>query len=62
MMLTFDTALQRENIPDHVWQRWRNFVREQIALSVVLQDFMRECRAWYSPEVGDILDEVGAAR
>ncbi|MFM9170985.1 MAG: hypothetical protein ACKOTD_12985, partial [Phycisphaerales bacterium] len=24
-----NTALQRENIPDHVWQRWRNFVREQ---------------------------------
>ncbi|MFM1936521.1 MAG: hypothetical protein RI990_1480 [Planctomycetota bacterium] len=55
-----NTALQRENIPDHVWQRWRNFVREQIALSVVLQDFMREYRAWYSPEVGEILDEVGA--
>jgi hypothetical protein len=55
-----NTALQRENIPDHVWQRWRNFVREQIALSTVLQDFMREYRAWYSPEVGEILDEVGA--
>ena len=55
-----NTALQRENIPDHVWQRWRNFVREQIALSVVLQDFMREYRAWYSPEVGEILDEVNA--
>jgi hypothetical protein len=55
-----NTALQRENIPDHVWQRWRNFVREQIALSIVLQDFMREYRAWYSPEVGEILDEVGA--
>lgn len=56
-----NTALQRENIPDHVWQRWRNFVREQIALSVVLQDFMREYRAWYSPEVGEILDEVSSA-
>jgi hypothetical protein len=55
-----NTALQRENIPDHVWQRWRNFVREQIALSVVLQDFMREYRAWYSPEVAEILDEVNA--
>ena len=54
-----NTALQRENIPDHVWQRWRNFVREQIALSVVLQDFMREYRAWSSPEVGEILDEMG---
>lgn len=55
-----NTALQRENIPDHVWQRWRNFVREQIALSVVLQDFMREYRTWYSPEVGEILAEMNA--
>ena len=55
-----NTALQRENIPGHVWQRWRNFVREQIALSVVLQDFMSEYRTWYSPEVGEILAEVNA--
>jgi hypothetical protein len=55
-----NTALQRENIPDHVWQRWRNFIVEQIRLSVVLQDFMTEYKAWYSPEVGEILDEVGA--
>ncbi len=56
-----NTALQRENIPDHVWQRWRNFIREQIALSIVLQEFMHEYRAWYSPEVGEILDEVSKA-
>jgi len=53
-----NTALQRENIPDHVWQRWRNFIREQIRMSVVLQDFMREYRDWYSPEVAEILDGV----
>lgn len=53
-----NTALQRENIPDHVWQRWRNFIREQIALSVALHDFMQQYRDWYSPEVGEILDEV----
>jgi hypothetical protein len=55
-----NTALQRENIPDHVWQRWRNFIVEQIRLSVVLQDFMTEYKGWYSPEVGEILDEVAA--
>lgn len=55
-----NTALQRENIPDHVWQRWRNFVREQIRLSVVLQNFMSEYRGWYSPEVAEILAEVEA--
>lgn len=54
-----NTALQRENIPDHVWQRWKRFVREQVAMSVVLRDFMREYREWYSPEVCEILDEVG---
>ena len=55
-----NTALQRENIPDHVWQRWRCFVREQVTMSVVLQDFLREYRQWYSPELGQILDEIHA--
>jgi hypothetical protein len=57
-----NTALQRENIPDHVWQRWRNFIREQLALSVVLHDFMQQYRDWYSPEVGEILNEVQQIR
>lgn len=53
-----NTTLQRENIPDHVWRRWRNFISQQIAMSVVLADFLREYRDWYSPEIGEILDEV----
>jgi hypothetical protein len=53
-----NTALQRENIPDHVWQRWRNFIREQISMSPALMEFMKQYRLWYSPEVGEILGEV----
>jgi hypothetical protein len=53
-----NTALQRENIPDHVWQRWRNFIKGQIELSIVLEEFIAEYRDWYSPELGEILDEL----
>jgi hypothetical protein len=53
-----NTALQRENIPIHIWRRWRNFVREQIAMSIVLQEFLMEYREWYSPDVGHLLDEA----
>ena len=57
-----NTALQRENIPEHVWARWRNFLREQLSMSLVLQEFMGEYRNWYSPEIGEILDEIGQVR
>lgn len=53
-----NTALQRENIPDHVWQRWRVFIKQQVAMSVVLKGFFLEYRMWYSPEIGEILDEL----
>ncbi len=53
-----NTALQRENIPVHVWQRWRTFIRQQVEMSIVLQDFFRQYRMWYSPEIGEILDEI----
>ena len=55
-----NTALQRENIPHPVWLRWRHFVREQIAMSDVLRDFLQQYRNWYSPEIGEILDSIPA--
>ena len=51
-------ALQRENIPDHIWERWRNFIKEQISLSYELYNFMHEYKSWYSPEIIAILNEV----
>ena len=53
-----NVALQKENIPDHIWQRWRNFIKEQVSLSYELYKFMDEYRSWYSPEIIVILDEV----
>jgi hypothetical protein len=50
-----NTALQRENIPPHVWVRWRNFVAQQVEASVVLQEFFTRYSEWYSPEIGEIL-------
>jgi hypothetical protein len=53
-----NTVLQRENIPEHVWKRWRYFVCEQIANSIVLQNFLLEYREWYSLEIQIILNEL----
>lgn len=57
-----NTALQRPSLPDHVWRRWRNFIREQIAASVVLEEFMLQYREWYSPDLIEILDDARSAR
>lgn len=55
------TALQRENIPRHVWQKWRFFIRAQLDMSKVLQDFVQQHRDWYSPEFLAILDSKPSA-
>lgn len=53
-----NVALQRENIPDEVWQRWRAFIKEQIAASAELNLFLRQYEGWYSADIADILREV----
>jgi hypothetical protein len=50
-------TLQRENIPKHIWQRWKNFIVGQLEISIVLKEFMMEYKSWYSPEMISILDE-----
>jgi hypothetical protein len=52
-----NVTLQRENIPDHVWQRWKNFIIGQLQLSQELKRFMKEYEEWYSPEMISILKE-----
>ncbi len=56
-----NVALQRENIPDAIWQRWRTFIREQVAASGELNVFLRQNASWYSPDLVAVLDEVPAA-
>lgn len=51
-------ALQRENMPDEVWQRWRAFIKEQAAASAELYLSLRQCEGWYSANISDILREV----
>ena len=53
-----NVTLQRENIPDHVWQRWKNFIKGQLDISIELKNFMPEYRDWYSSEMIEILDDV----
>jgi hypothetical protein len=50
--------MQRENIPNHVWQRWKNFIIGQLEISTELKKFMLEYKDWYSVEMFDILNEV----
>jgi hypothetical protein len=53
-----NVTLQRENIPVHVWQRWKNFIKGQLEISMELKQFMLEYKDWYSTEMIEILDEV----
>ena len=53
-----NVTLQRENIPDQVWQRWKNFIKGQLEISIELRKFMIEYKSWYSQEMIAILDEV----
>jgi len=53
-----NVTLQRENIPNYIWQRWKNFIVGQLKISDVLKDFMIEYKSWYSPEMISILNEV----
>ncbi|NBV14793.1 MAG: hypothetical protein EBS07_12125 [Sphingobacteriia bacterium] len=54
--------LQRENIPDAVWLRWKNFIKGQLEISTELKSFMLEYKDWYSAEMIEILDEVQKAK
>jgi len=53
-----NVALQRENIPNHVWQRWKNFIIGQLEISSELKKFMLDYKDWYSVEMVAILNEV----
>ena len=53
-----NVTMQRENIPNHVWQRWKNFIIGQLEISTELKKFMLEYKDWYSVEMFDILNEV----
>lgn len=53
-----NVALQRENIPDATWQRWRTFIKEQVQSSPELNRFLRQLEGWYSPDIAAILREV----
>jgi hypothetical protein len=53
-----NVTLQRENIPDQVWKRWKNFILGQLRISNELKKFMIEYKEWYSPEMISILNEV----
>jgi hypothetical protein len=57
-----NVTLQRENIPDAVWLRWKNFIKGQFEISSELKSFMLEYKDWYSAEMIEILDEVQEAK
>jgi hypothetical protein len=53
-----NVTLQRENIPEAVWLRWKNFIKGQLEISQVLRKFMLEYKDWYSKEMVIILNET----
>ena len=53
-----NVTLQKENIPNHVWLRWKNFILGQLEISIELKTFMQEYKDWYSVEMIAILEEI----
>jgi len=53
-----NVTLQKENIPNHIWLRWENFIVGQLNYSFELRKFMNEFKDWYSPEMNTILNKV----
>ena len=53
-----NVTLQKENIPNHVWLRWKNFILGQLEISIELKTFMQEYKEWYSVEMIAILEEA----
>jgi hypothetical protein len=53
-----NVVLQRENIPNEIWLRWRAFIREQLLASAELTAFIHHYGAWYSPDLGAIVHET----
>lgn len=51
-----NVTLQKENIPNHVWLRWKNFILGQLEISIELKTFMQEYKDWYSLEMIAILE------
>lgn len=57
-----NVTLQRENIPEAVWVRWKNFIKGQLDISTELKSFMLEYKNWYSAEMIQILEDVQNAQ
>jgi hypothetical protein len=55
-----NVTLQRENMPDYIWQRWRNFIISQLDTSLVFREFMNEYSEWYSPEMILIINKYNS--
>ena len=53
-----NVTLQRENIPKHIWLRWKNFIKGQLEISYELKIFMIQYKEWYSLEMISILEEI----
>jgi len=55
-------ALQHDNLPKPVWERWSCFIRDTLAGSQVIQEHFRKYRNWYSQEILAHVDAVGQAK
>ena len=53
-----NVALQRDNLPEPLWERWSCFIRDTLVGSQVIQEHFRKFRNWYSPELIVYVDAV----
>jgi hypothetical protein len=48
-------ALQRQNLPKSVWERWATYIKDRYHTSKVLRDYFVVNRNWYADEILGLL-------
>lgn len=49
-------ALQKSDIPKHVWVHWSNYIQDMYKNSPVLRQHFRENKSWYSRDILVLLE------
>lgn len=53
-------ALQKDNLPENVWARWRNFILDTVSFSPVVKQHLKKYHNWYSDELNQIINQASS--
>ncbi|MCS6844323.1 MAG: hypothetical protein NZ528_08385 [Caldilineales bacterium] len=54
-------ALQKSDIPKHVWVHWLSYIQDMYRSSPVLRQHFRDNKSWYSRDILTLLDNSVAS-